>query len=289
MMYTFLFTFINPNTGKEDQTEYCAETDKEAVEGFQDFCSDEGFDTVPDYDMEIIYNHDDADYYGMDYGYPDEYPNKECSTCIYCSQEEKGNSFYCLNQSSRKFGKKMSLVDTKKFCKDQTEHYEENNQEVIEGFFCSTKKSDNVEDDCMDCGEPDERTDTMCNTCIFCSYEEEKEGLYCHHQKSENYGKKLSLADAKKFCKDHCPHNYEISLKEALRQTISPESYNDVYYHRILPSGKDAKAYAIIEFSSNEELERWKDGHVRLFKEYVDLRVSDGEIQVAHTEEQDND
>ena len=205
MMYTFLFTFINPNTGKEDQTEYCAETDKEAIEGFQDFCADEGFGTVPDYDMEIVYNREDADYYGMNYGYPDE------------------------------------------------------------------------------------QKDKMCNTCIFCSYEEKKEGLYCHHQKSENYGKKLSLADAKKFCKDHCPHNYEISLKEALRQTISPESYNDVYYHRILPSGKDAKAYAIIEFSSNEELERWKDGHVRLFKEYVDLRVSDGEIQVAHTEEQDND
>ena len=107
MMYTFLFTFINPNTGKEDQTEYCAETDKEAIEGFQDFCSDESFNSVPDYDMEIIYSHDDADYYGMDYGCPDEYPDKGCSTCIYCSQE-KGNSFFCLNQSSRKFGKKLS-------------------------------------------------------------------------------------------------------------------------------------------------------------------------------------
>ena len=205
MMYTFLFTFINPITGKEDQTEYCAETDKEAVEGFQDFCSDEGFDSVPDYYMEIIYSHDDADYYG------DEYPDRK----------------------------------------------------------------------------PDERTDTMCNTCIFCSYEEKKEGLYCHHQKSKNYG--LSLADAKKSCKDHCPHNYDISLKEALKQTISPESYNDVFYHRILPFEKDAKAYAIIEFDSNEELERWKDGHVRLFKEYVDLRVADGEIQVTHAEESDND
>lgn len=279
MMYTFLFTFINPITGKEDQTEYCAETDKEAVEGFQDFCSDEGFDSVPDYYMEIIYSHDDADYYGMDYGYPDEYPDKECSTCIYCSKEEKGNSFYCLNRSSRKFGKKLSLTDTKKFCMDQTDHYEDTDQEVIDGFFCSKEKNNNVPDDCME--------NKMCNTCIFCSYEEKKEGLYCHHQKSKNYGKKLSFA--KKTCKDHCPHNYDISLKEALKQTISPESYNDVFYHRILPFEKDAKAYAIIEFSSNEELERWRDGHVRLFKEYVDLRVADGEIQVTHAEESDND
>lgn len=73
--FTFEFHFVNPNTTKEDVTQFCAQTQSEAISLFTAWCQqDEKFTKVPDpTSIEIVFNQDDADELGTEYGRPEEY------------------------------------------------------------------------------------------------------------------------------------------------------------------------------------------------------------------------
>lgn len=74
-IFTFQFSFVNPKTNKNDETQFCAETQLEAINLFSDWClSDEKMSNVPKIDsINIVYNQADADEYGDEYGTPEEY------------------------------------------------------------------------------------------------------------------------------------------------------------------------------------------------------------------------
>lgn len=74
-IFTFQFEFTNPKTNKDDQIQFCAETQLEAIRLFSDWAlSDEKMKKVPKIDdIELVYNQNDADEYGDEYGTPEEY------------------------------------------------------------------------------------------------------------------------------------------------------------------------------------------------------------------------
>lgn len=74
-IFTFQFSFVNPNTNREDKTQFCAENQLEAINLFSDWClSDEKMAHVPKINnITVVYNQYDADEYGNEYGTPDEY------------------------------------------------------------------------------------------------------------------------------------------------------------------------------------------------------------------------
>lgn len=76
-IYTFEFHFINPDTNKNDQTQFCAATQLEAITLYQTWCQcDAKFKFIPEpTSIDIVFNQDDADEYGDDYGKPEDYIN----------------------------------------------------------------------------------------------------------------------------------------------------------------------------------------------------------------------
>ena len=74
-IFTFQFGFVNPNTNNQDTIQFCAETQLEAISLFSDWAlSDEKMEKVPKIDnIEVVYNKDDADEYGSNYGTPEKY------------------------------------------------------------------------------------------------------------------------------------------------------------------------------------------------------------------------
>lgn len=75
-IFTFRFHFMNPNSGFDDATEFCAETQAEAERLFEMWAiNDEHMSYVPSVnEIERVYQQDDADEYGENYGRPEEYP-----------------------------------------------------------------------------------------------------------------------------------------------------------------------------------------------------------------------
>ena len=74
MFYTFEFVFTHPATNKEDEIQFCAETLQEAVSLFETWCkADEKLDKTPSFTVRMIYNAEDAEEYGENYGveFPD--------------------------------------------------------------------------------------------------------------------------------------------------------------------------------------------------------------------------
>ena len=76
-IYTFEYTFKNPDypeNNELDATQFCTETKREADRLFKDFLKEEGLsaDIKPE-NVEVVYNEDDAEEYGKDYGTPDDY------------------------------------------------------------------------------------------------------------------------------------------------------------------------------------------------------------------------
>ena len=67
---TYQFNFINPLTGEEDETQFCAYNRTEAESLFYDFCKDEKLGVIPadKVKVSIVYNEDDAKEYGSEYG-----------------------------------------------------------------------------------------------------------------------------------------------------------------------------------------------------------------------------
>lgn len=74
-VFTFEIGFMNPKTNQPDQTQFCANNGTEAIALFNDWCkTDEHMDKPADItSVNIVFNQDDADEYGSDYGTPDEY------------------------------------------------------------------------------------------------------------------------------------------------------------------------------------------------------------------------
>ena len=70
-VYTFQFYFVDPETSAYDETEFCSETESEAVKLFKQFCMDE-FGIILPASMAVVYNEEDALEYGDRYGTPDE-------------------------------------------------------------------------------------------------------------------------------------------------------------------------------------------------------------------------
>lgn len=68
-VFTFRFYFCN--NGKDDATEFCAETQDEAETLFAEFQAEEGCDKWEI--CEVVYNPDDAAEYGERYGCPKEF------------------------------------------------------------------------------------------------------------------------------------------------------------------------------------------------------------------------
>lgn len=74
-LFTFQFTFVNPETNARDETQFCASSQMEAISLFTTWCQlDMHFKTVPTpSNIEVVYNQSDADEYGNNYGKPEEY------------------------------------------------------------------------------------------------------------------------------------------------------------------------------------------------------------------------
>lgn len=73
--FTFQFNFANPKTKSDDEIQFCAETQLEAISLFSNWALvDEHMDKVPEIsDIQVVYNKEDADEYGDKYGLPEEY------------------------------------------------------------------------------------------------------------------------------------------------------------------------------------------------------------------------
>lgn len=65
-MKTYEFTWVNAYE-KEDSTQFCAMTDIEATFLFVSFCEENDIDILRDENFKIVWNDEDAEYYGEDY------------------------------------------------------------------------------------------------------------------------------------------------------------------------------------------------------------------------------
>ena len=73
--FTFEFHFVDPKTNKEDEIQFCGETQLEAISLFSNWalCDDRMKQYPKITDIRIVFNQQDADEYGDEYGLPDEY------------------------------------------------------------------------------------------------------------------------------------------------------------------------------------------------------------------------
>lgn len=74
-MFTFEFSFMNPDTTQDDETQFCAESYDEACGLFEAWYREEFGKNIPvsEYEASVVYDEDDSDEYGERYGTPEEY------------------------------------------------------------------------------------------------------------------------------------------------------------------------------------------------------------------------
>ena len=80
-VFTFKFTFTA--NGKEDSAEFCAHSVAEAERFFEEWFLNENESNtgeIPFYEVEVVYNEEDADDYGNRYGTPEDH-NRICHYC----------------------------------------------------------------------------------------------------------------------------------------------------------------------------------------------------------------
>ena len=65
-MKTYEFEWVNIDE-KEDSTQFCAMKDIEATFLFVSFCEENNIDILRDENFKIVWNDEDAEYYGEDY------------------------------------------------------------------------------------------------------------------------------------------------------------------------------------------------------------------------------
>lgn len=123
--------------------------------------------------------------------------------------------------------------------------------------------------------------ENICALCRYCTFEEEHNTYVCHNENSEKYGKLLLTKDVKNNkCKDFSKHTYsEMSLKEALRIHTNPDHLVNVSYSHKLPDKEQKCSYVVLAFKNNDALETWRDAHVRLFTEFMEMAKRDGDFE----------
>ena len=119
----------------------------------------------------------------------------------------------------------------------------------------------------------------ICSSCRFCLHQNKLNGYVCHNENSEHFGKIIDLETA--ACKDIDNHKSfsSLSLKEALKINARTDISTGTYYHYNLPDEEYKHAYVMLEFKSNADLNDWRDAQLKLFNEWLDMAVKDGDIE----------
>lgn len=118
------------------------------------------------------------------------------------------------------------------------------------------------------------KKDNFCGLCRFCLYEDKAGGYVCHNEKSVMYGEYLSDI-GHEDCDKWSGETYtQMSLKEALKIMTGAGT---LWCFPGMPD-RDSKPFLGISFENNEQLVLWKDAHVRLFMEYMDIAEKDGDF-----------
>ena len=141
-----------------------------------------------------------------------------------------------------------------------------------------------------------------CALCRYCTYEQSHKNFVCHNESSHNYGKLILTMDDMKLyggegeipaCDDYSGHEYkDMPLKDALciiTGALSKQynGFQGAFYDHKLPDKDNTQAYVILAFKTNNDLERWRDAHTRIFTEYMNMAKADGDFK-TETDESDN-
>ena len=118
-----------------------------------------------------------------------------------------------------------------------------------------------------------------CALCRFCLYDYERNEYLCHNEESSNFGAILSTDRMQESCEDQNDHEYSMSLKEALEIMVDPDSVKSMFFYHNLPD-REENPFVCISFKTNLELERWRDAHLRLFKELMKIKTNDGDFKM---------
>lgn len=104
-----------------------------------------------------------------------------------------------------------------------------------------------------------------CSLCKFGTFEENFGEFICHNEESDYYGKILN--DYRNtVCDDYNAYNLKMSLTEALEVLTAFTNITDVSYK--LPNGDD-KAYLTLSFDTNNDLEKYREALMIIFKEVL--------------------
>lgn len=134
-----------------------------------------------------------------------------------------------------------------------------------------------------------DNTKKTCGLCRFCTYEETYKEYVCHNENGKRYGTIIRPEETRRLiCSDFSGHVYDMPLKEALKTETQADGYLGAYYEHKLPDSENKRAYVMLAFETNDALERWKDAHARLFKEYIDLAKADGNFKEEPVDDTDD-
>ena len=104
--------------------------------------------------------------------------------------------------------------------------------------------------------------ENKCALCRFCLYDRESNNYVCHNEESSN----------------HNPHDFSMSLKEALEIMVGSDSVKSMGFYHNLPGG-EGHPFIGISFESNLDVAKWRDAHLRLFRELMDIKTNDGDFE----------
>lgn len=121
--------------------------------------------------------------------------------------------------------------------------------------------------------------ENKCALCRFCLYNHERNEYLCHNEESSSYGMVLSTDKMQESCKDQNIHEYSMSLKEALEIMLGIGEHKSMFFYHNLPR-REENPFVCISFKTNLELERWRDAHLRLFKELMRIKTNDGDFKM---------
>lgn len=121
--------------------------------------------------------------------------------------------------------------------------------------------------------------ENKCALCRFCLYNHERNEYLCHNEESSSYGMVLSTDKMQESCKDQNIHEYSMSLKEALEIMLGIGENKSMFFYHNLPR-REENPFVCISFKTNLELERWRDAHLRLFKELMRIKTNDGDFKM---------
>ena len=118
-----------------------------------------------------------------------------------------------------------------------------------------------------------------CALCRFCLYDYERNEYLCHNEESSNFGAILSTDRMQESCEDQNGHEHSMNLKEALEIMVGIRENKSMFFYHNLPD-REENPFVCISFKTNLELERWRDAHLRLFKELMKIKTNDGDFKM---------